>query len=74
MRGTPVRSRSGEELGAIDDFVFDRQLRYVERAVVVHRGLLTGNKSFDLPLTSLTLDTENECFIVTSGEEPPPSR
>jgi uncharacterized protein YrrD len=72
MLGTPVRARSGDELGEIEDFVFDRQLRTVKSAIIVRRGLLKGSESFRLPLVSLALDTENECFVVATGEEPQP--
>ena len=73
MLGTPVRARSGEELGEIEDFVFDSRVCSVEHAVVVRRGLLAGRESFDVPFTSLVLDTENECFVVDTTEEPKPS-
>lgn len=73
MLGTPVRLRSGEELGAIADFIFDGRLRAVDHAVVTRGGVLSGHESFDLPLTSLELDTENECFVLNTLEEPRPS-
>ena len=70
MLGTPVRLRSGEELGAIADFIFDGELRAVDHAVVTRQGLLSAQDSYRVPLTSLELDTENECFVVNTLDEP----
>lgn len=71
MRGTLVRARSGEDLGEIEDVVFDGDLRCVDHAIIARRGVLTGSESYAVPLTSLALDTENECFIVVTGSDPP---
>jgi hypothetical protein len=70
MRGTLVRARSGEELGEIEDVVFDADLRCVDHAIVARRGASTGHESYAVPLASLVLDTENECFVVLAGSEP----
>jgi sporulation protein YlmC with PRC-barrel domain len=66
MLGTVVRARSGEELGALQDLVFDAQLRTVKSAVIGRRGVLgaAAGRTLEVPLRSLMLDTENECFVV----------
>jgi hypothetical protein len=65
MVGTMVKSPMGETLGTINDFVFDPSLTEVRYAVVASGDFLgIGGKLFAVPLQSMVLDTENECFIL----------
>jgi hypothetical protein len=68
MLGTSVRSRGGEELGTIEDFLFAPDLSVATHAVVARSALLgESGESFEVEVTALTLDTENECFVIDDG-------
>ena len=70
MIGTAVRSPMGESLGTINDFVFDQSLVGVLYAVVASGDFLgIGGKLFAVPLQSMVLDTENECFVLDVEKE-----
>ena len=66
MLGTAVRSPSGEELGTIEDFLFAPDLSVATHAIVARSAVLgsRGSDSFEVEVTALTLDTENECFVI----------
>jgi hypothetical protein len=67
MVGTAVRSRrTGEELGTITDFMLAPDLSVATHAVVARSALLGARRSesFEVEVTALTLDTENECFVI----------
>ena len=69
MLGTSVRSRTAEELGTIEDFLFAPDLSVATHAVVARSALLAAaaGESFEVEVTALTLDTENECFVIDDG-------
>ena len=65
MLGTDVRAKTGEMLGTIEDFVFDSTLTHVRYALLSSGDFLgLGGHLFPVPLQSLKLDTENECFVL----------
>jgi len=65
MIGTAVRAPTGEVLGEINDFVFNSTLTYLEYVLLSSGDFLgMGGKLFPVPLQSLALDTENECFVL----------
>jgi hypothetical protein len=69
MLGTAVRSRAGEELGTIEDFLFAPDLSLATHAIVARSAVLGSRlgESFEIEVTALVLDTENECFVVDEG-------
>jgi sporulation protein YlmC with PRC-barrel domain len=65
LHGYTVANPAGESLGTIEDFLLEADLRRVRYAVVSFRVFpALTHKRFAVPLQDLTLDTENECFIV----------
>ena len=66
LRGFEVYDRMGERLGAIADVMLaieESRVRYVVLAYEDERGK-AHDKLLAVPVTSLRLDTEDECFIL----------
>jgi len=61
LRGAAVKSKSGEDLGKLQDFVVDRQTGQIKFAIL-GKGAITGGaeKSFPIPWQALTLNSERE--------------
>lgn len=61
LRGAEVKSKSGEDLGKLQDFVLDRQTGQIKFAIV-GRGVITGaaEKSHPIPWQALTINSEKE--------------
>lgn len=65
LTGTDVRNPQGEDLGEIKDLMIDLDDGHIAYAVLSFGGFLgLGDKLFALPWDMLTVDTENECFVV----------
>jgi sporulation protein YlmC with PRC-barrel domain len=65
-----VYDRLGNKLGAIRDLMLDVDGAKVRYAVLESKSSLgLSKKSFAVPLTALTLDTENECFVLDVTRE-----
>ena len=65
MRNNEIYDRQGDKLGAIEDVMLDEDISRVRYVVLGFGGSLTGaKKSFAVPVEALTLDTENECFVI----------
>ena len=65
LKETEIYDREGNKLGAIDDLMLDMDESCVAYVVLLFGTRLgTPNKRFAVPVGALTLDTENECFVI----------
>jgi sporulation protein YlmC with PRC-barrel domain len=65
LKDNEVYDRQGNKLGAIQDVMLADDISRVRYVVLGFSESLTApKKSFAVPLEVLTLDTENECFVV----------
>jgi sporulation protein YlmC with PRC-barrel domain len=63
--GDSVVNDSGEDLGKIEGIMLDVQSGRIAYAVLSFGGFLgMGDKLFAIPWSALTLDTDQECFIL----------
>src|SRR5689334_19132168 len=70
LEGDAVRNSAGEDLGKIEDIMLDVQSGQVAYAVLSFGGFLgVGNKLFAVPWSALTLDTDNECFVLDVSKD-----
>jgi sporulation protein YlmC with PRC-barrel domain len=70
LTSDPVRNSAGEDLGKIEDIMLDVRQGRVAYAVLSFGGFLgVGSKLFAVPWSALTLDTDNECFILDVSKE-----
>jgi len=68
--GNDVKNIANEDLGDIKDFMIDCQTGKVAYAVLGFGGVFgIGEKLFAVPMSALTLDTEEECFRLNSTKE-----
>lgn len=68
--GDKVRNAAGEDLGKVEDFMLDTATGRVNYAVLSFGGLLgMGGKYFAVPTEALTLDTQDECFVMNASKE-----
>ena len=86
LKNNEIYDRQGNKLGAIQDVMLADDISHVRYVVLGFSESLTApKKSFAVPVEVLTLDTENECFVVDvpkarlaagdgfDPEHPPPS-
>jgi len=65
LEGDEVMNRQGEKLGTIEEIMLDVSTGRIAYAVLSAGGFLgMGDKLFAIPWQALTLDTDNECFIL----------
>jgi len=65
LEGDEVVNRDGEKLGTLEEIMLDVSTGRVAYAVLSTGGFLgIGDKLFAVPWQALTLDTDNECFIL----------
>ncbi|HWR54640.1 MAG TPA: PRC-barrel domain-containing protein [Bryobacteraceae bacterium] len=70
LLGLRVRNASGEDLGHIEDITLDLHQGRVAYAVLSFGGLLgLGDKLFAIPWAALTLDQEDNVFILNLDRE-----
>ena len=70
LTNTPVRNRQNEDIGTIEDFMINLDNGQIDYAVLSFGGFLGINdKLFAVPFSSLTIDTENEQFILDANKE-----
>lgn len=70
IAGDDVRNPSGEDLGKIKDLMIDLTSGTVRFAVVSFGGFLgMGDKLFAVPFDALTVDADNECFVLDADRE-----
>lgn len=69
LKRFPVFNRTGEKLGAIDDVVLDADDWSVRYAVLRYEAPGQSEKLLGVALEALSLDSENECLIVTADDD-----
>lgn len=70
MIGDDVKNPDGEDLGNVEALMIDVNRGRIVYAVLSFGGFLgIGDKLFAIPWESLTLDRENECFILDVDED-----
>jgi sporulation protein YlmC with PRC-barrel domain len=68
--GNDVKNNNNEDLGDIKDFMIDCQSGKVAYAVLSFGGVFgIGEKLFAVPMSALTLDTDDECFRLNRAKE-----
>lgn len=66
----PVRDAQGNNIGKAVDYMLDLERGCIEYAVLSFGGFLgMGDKLFAIPFNSMTLDTENRCFVLDTTKE-----
>jgi sporulation protein YlmC with PRC-barrel domain len=68
LKRFPVYTERGDRLGVIDDVVLDADDWSVRYAVLRYEAPGSAHKLLGVALAALTLDSENECFIVSVDE------
>lgn len=64
-----VRNPAGEDLGSIKDLMIDLTTGEVRFAVMSFGGFMgMGDKLFAVPFDALTVDDENECFVLDADQ------
>jgi sporulation protein YlmC with PRC-barrel domain len=70
ITGTDVVNPQGENLGHIEDLMIDLDTGRISYAVLSFGGIFgIGNKLFAVPLESLTINTEDENFVMDIDKE-----
>jgi sporulation protein YlmC with PRC-barrel domain len=70
LEGNAVMNRQGDKLGTIEEIMLDVSTGRVAYAVLAAGGFLgIGDKLFAIPWQALTLDTDNEAFILDVDKE-----
>lgn len=70
LEGDEVVNRQGEKLGTLEEIMLDVSGGRIAYAVLSTGGFLgVGDKLFAIPWQALTLDTDNECFILDIEKE-----
>ena len=70
LEGDRVKNAVGEDLGTIEHIMLDVPMGRIAYAVMSFGGFLgMGDKLFAIPWSALTLDTEDECFILHTDVE-----
>ncbi|HLK64239.1 MAG TPA: PRC-barrel domain-containing protein [Bryobacteraceae bacterium] len=65
LAGDTVRNAAGEDLGKVNEIMIDIPSGQVAYAVLSFGGVLgIGNKLFAVPWSSLTVDQDEQCFIL----------
>lgn len=61
----PVKNLQGEDLGEIEEFMIDLDSGRIAYAVLSFGGFLGfGDKLFAIPWEALTVDADEECFVL----------
>ena len=70
LLGNKVVNRQEEDLGTILEIMLDVRAGNIRYAVLSYGGILgIGDKLFAVPWDALSLDTENECFVLDVAKE-----
>lgn len=69
LKRYPVYNRRGDRLGAIDDVVLDADDWSVCYAVLRYEVAGEPQKLLGVQLDALTLDSENQCFVVAVEDD-----
>lgn len=70
LKGNDVHNSAGDDLGKIEDFMIDTDTGEIDYAVMSFGGFLgMGDKLFAVPLQAMSIDTENEAFVLNESKE-----
>jgi len=69
LKRYPVYNRRGDKLGAIDDVVLDADNWRICYAVLRYEMPGEQPKLLGVSLDALTLDSENECLVVSADDD-----
>jgi sporulation protein YlmC with PRC-barrel domain len=69
LKRFPVYNRRGDKLGAIDDVILDADDWSICYAVLRYERAGEPHKLLGIALDALTLDSENECFVVAADDD-----
>ena len=70
LNGTNVVNLKGEDVGHVEDMMIDLSSGHIMYMVLSFGGLLgIGNKLFAVPFESITIDQENERFVLDVNKE-----
>ena len=69
LKRYPVYNERGDKLGVIDDVILDADDWSVCYAVLRYEAAGEQHKLLGVALDALTLDSENECFVVAADDE-----
>ena len=69
LKRYPVYNRRGDKLGAIDDVILDADDWSICYAVLRYEPPGEPHKLLGIALDALTLDSENECFVVAADDD-----
>jgi sporulation protein YlmC with PRC-barrel domain len=70
LKNEKVVNAAGENLGNIEEYMIDLEDGRIGYCVLSFGGFLgMGDKLFAIPWRAMTLDTENECFILNMDKE-----
>lgn len=70
LAGDKVRNPAGEDLGRVDELMINIPEGRVEYAVLSFGGMLRmGSKLFAVPWSALTVDEDEQCFILDADQE-----
>jgi sporulation protein YlmC with PRC-barrel domain len=65
LKNNEIYDRQGDKLGEIEDVMLAEDISRVRYVVLgFSESLTAAKKSFAVPVEALTLDTENECFVL----------
>jgi sporulation protein YlmC with PRC-barrel domain len=68
--GTPVKTRTGDKVGKIEDIVLDKLSNNIMFAVVGFGGVLgAGEKYHPLPWATLDYDADEDAYVVPYNED-----
>ena len=70
LEGDDVVNGAGDKLGTLDEIMLDVPSGRIAYAVLSSGGFLgIGDKLFAIPWRALTLDADNECFVLDVSKE-----
>lgn len=70
LEGDDVVNAAGDKLGTLDEIMLDVPSGRIAYAVLSSGGFLgIGDKLFAIPWRALTLDADNECFVLDVSKE-----
>jgi sporulation protein YlmC with PRC-barrel domain len=69
LTGNDVKNPEGDKLGKIEDFMIDTNTGDVAYGVLSFGGVFgMFDKLFAVPITAMTVDTENKCFLLNQSK------
>lgn len=70
ITGDDIKNNQGETLGSVHDIMLDCSSGKIAYVVMTSGGFLgMGNKLFAIPMSALTLDTDEKCLRLDASQE-----